>query len=130
MSENTNQISTEAQAPLDHVLLNYPEVRLGTIVDRVGWAAKDDRGGIIWTFRMPDGSYCVVSIGSDEQPSKKPLDPKIAELLEEAWQDMGEVALGDKNGGFNYASDGFLDFAEEAIHHDGNVVRRRPPVAK
>jgi hypothetical protein len=115
-------ISTTAKAPLDDVLLHFPEVRLGTIVGRAGIAGKHG-GGIIWTFRLPDASYCRVQIGFITNPIKALLKPEIADELEEVWQDMGDDALGKEHAGFKWASDEFMDIADGAIFMNIDINR-------
>ena len=103
-----------AQSPLDVVLLHFPEVRHGTIIGRLGVAGQSGNG-TVWYFRMPDASYCKVQIGFSRKPAKRPLDPDLATVLEEAWHDMGKDALGEEAAGWKWSSDEFAERAEEAI---------------
>jgi hypothetical protein len=106
-----SKITQQPQSPLDLILLHFPEVRQGTIIS---WMASSD-GVREWHFRMPDASYCKVRLGFKIQPTKTPVDPDLADRLEQVWHDMGDDALGKELQGWRWASDEFSEVAEDLI---------------
>src|SRR5262249_54835114 len=110
-------VQTEPQSPFDALWRLFRLLKNATCVGRMSWSDHNDDGGVVRTFRLPDGKYVqVTSTKKGNELGSVPAEE--VEIYEDVWKQLGSRALGEPANqphGIMFASYQFFELTEERL---------------